>query len=515
MLVAAVNDAPAGSVTVSGNAQVRQLLTADTSNLADADGLGVLSYQWLRGGGAIAGATLSGYVVTDADQNSRLSVRVSWVDRDGTAESMTSALTAAVVQPNSRPTGSVTISGTARIFETLVASHTLADADGLGTISYQWLRDGVAIAGATGTQYVLLPADANTSISVRASYTDAAGQAESATSAPSNAVAGFQPLVGTALRDLLVGSARPDEISGLAGNDSLTGGDGRDLLRGGEGNDLLTGRSGNDTIDGGPGLDIVNYRLDTQAIAVDLLQQRATRPGEEDSLLNVEVFFGSLAGDTFIGSNVAENLRNDTVRGGGGNDTMDGGGGIDTAEYVGNRAGYSVQRTGDRLVVTDLFNPQGGEGVDQLTNFERLVFADKMLAFGSRAEEVARVAFALWTPEIVNSSSLFARGISFYDVGYDFNFLCATALQFWPQQGFAFAEMLVNNARGTTRTVPELMAIMSAAGPGDTGRAAAVAAMALDPAMTQLVALSGVLSNGVVADLAVEGFGTLFELLPG
>jgi Ca2+-binding RTX toxin-like protein len=248
---------------------------------------------------------------------------------------------------------------------------------------------------------------------------------------------------------------------------------------------------------------------------VNLLQQRATRSGEEDTLIDVEAFFGSQAGDTFVGAEAAEHLRSDTVRGGRGNDTLDGGGGVDTAEYLGNYAAFSVQRTGSRLVVTDLFNPQGGEGVDQLNNFERVIFADKMLAFGSRAEEVARVAFVLWTPEIVRSSTLFSRGLSFYDVGYDFNFLCVTALQFWPQQGQDFAQMLVNNTRGTSRTVADVLAIMNAAGPGDTGRAAAVAAMALDPAMTQLITLSGVLSTGVVADLVVPDFGTLFELLPG
>ena len=39
------------------------------------------------------------------------------------------------------PTGSVTISGTARQGETLTASNTLADADGLGTITYTWSNE--------------------------------------------------------------------------------------------------------------------------------------------------------------------------------------------------------------------------------------------------------------------------------------------------------------------------------------------------------------------------------------
>ena len=48
-------------------------------------------------------------------------------------------------QLGSPPTGTVTISGTAEVGQTLSASNNLADADGLGTITYQWYRDGVPI----------------------------------------------------------------------------------------------------------------------------------------------------------------------------------------------------------------------------------------------------------------------------------------------------------------------------------------------------------------------------------
>ena len=43
------------------------------------------------------------------------------------------------------PTGSVMITGTAEVGQTLSAGNTLADADGLGAITYQWNRDGVPI----------------------------------------------------------------------------------------------------------------------------------------------------------------------------------------------------------------------------------------------------------------------------------------------------------------------------------------------------------------------------------
>ena len=88
---------------------------------------------------------------------------------------MASAATAAVANVNDAPTGTVTISGTATEDQVLTASNTLADADGLGAISYQWQRDGVNIAGATGATYTLGDADVGHAINVVASYTDGHG----------------------------------------------------------------------------------------------------------------------------------------------------------------------------------------------------------------------------------------------------------------------------------------------------------------------------------------------------
>jgi len=188
LLVDNVNDAPTGAVTISGEATEGETLTA-SNTLADEDGLGEISYQWLRDGVAIDGATGSDYVLTQADVGAAISVSASYTDAQGTAESVTSAATAAVANVNDAVTGDVTISGEATEGETLTASNSLADEDGLGEISYQWLRDGVAIEGATGSDYVLTQADVGAAISVSASYTDAQGTAESVTSAATAAVA--------------------------------------------------------------------------------------------------------------------------------------------------------------------------------------------------------------------------------------------------------------------------------------------------------------------------------------
>ena len=69
-------------------------------------------------------------------------------------------------------TGAVTITGTAEVGHTLTASNNLADADGLGTITYQWYRDGVpirnsikredgAVDGLDGARSVTLSPDGN------------------------------------------------------------------------------------------------------------------------------------------------------------------------------------------------------------------------------------------------------------------------------------------------------------------------------------------------------------------
>jgi CSLREA domain-containing protein len=182
--VANVNDAPVGLLTITGTATEDQTLTADTSGISDADGLGAFSYQWLRDGAAIAGATTSTYTLTDADVGTQISIQVSYTDAHGTNESLTSAQTAAVANVNDAPVGLPTITGTVTEDQVLSADTSgISDADGLGALSYQWLRDGVAIAGATNSTYTLGGADVGTQISVQVSYTDGQGTAESLTSA--------------------------------------------------------------------------------------------------------------------------------------------------------------------------------------------------------------------------------------------------------------------------------------------------------------------------------------------
>src|SRR5690606_13954543 len=156
---------PSGGVTVSGTATEDQTLTANNT-LADADGLGAFNYQWKRGGANIGGATGSTYTLGDADVGETITVTISYTDGNGTLESITSTATASVTNVNDNPTGGVTIDGTAAEDETLTANNTLADADGLGTLSYQWKRGGMNIGGATGSTYTLGDDDVGETITV-------------------------------------------------------------------------------------------------------------------------------------------------------------------------------------------------------------------------------------------------------------------------------------------------------------------------------------------------------------
>ena len=166
-VAAATNYAPTGSVTISGTAQQNQTLTAN-NNLADTNNIvGNINYQWLSGGNVIS--TQGSYVLTQNDVGKNISVTASYTDGLNKAESVTSS-SVTVLNVNDLPTGSVSISGDAKVGQTLTAQNTLQDLDGLGVISYQWLNNGAVLS--SQSSYTLTNSDAGKTISLKASYTD-------------------------------------------------------------------------------------------------------------------------------------------------------------------------------------------------------------------------------------------------------------------------------------------------------------------------------------------------------
>ncbi|MFC3615324.1 beta strand repeat-containing protein [Lutimaribacter marinistellae] len=248
-------------------------------------------------------------------------------------------------QSNNEPNGAVTITGDLVAGETLTAdTSTLSDSDGLGVLSYQWLRNGADIAGATGQTHQLTADDVGAAMSVRVSYTDGLGTNETVTSAATDQVAsGGLMLTGTPQVDTLTGSSFNDTIDGLAGNDRLIGLEGDDEIDGGVGADTLNGGDGNDTLTGGPDGHEADQRDVIYAGSGDDL---AVGGGGNDQM------FGQEGNDTLAGGFGADELQgqdgNDVITGGALSDLVFGGAGDD---FVNGGFGY------DRI--------NGGDGADR------------------------------------------------------------------------------------------------------------------------------------------------------
>ena len=88
---------------------------------------------------------------------------------------------------NHAPTGTVTINDTTPTQgQILTAANTLNDADGLGSITYQW-KAGAMILG-TGANHTVTAAEVGKTLTVTASYTDDLGKLETKTSTATAAV---------------------------------------------------------------------------------------------------------------------------------------------------------------------------------------------------------------------------------------------------------------------------------------------------------------------------------------
>ena len=193
----ATNHEPVGSVTITGDAKVGETLTA-SNDLKDDDGMGQITYRWFADGKEIGqGAS---YTLQDTDKGKTITVKAEYTDGKGTAETVESAKTAEVAentapnpqpptpQPtNHEPVGSVTITGDAKVGETLTASNDLKDDDGLGQITYRWFAGGQEVG--KGGSYTLQDTDKGKTITVKAEYTDGKGTAETVESAKTAEVA--------------------------------------------------------------------------------------------------------------------------------------------------------------------------------------------------------------------------------------------------------------------------------------------------------------------------------------
>jgi hypothetical protein len=117
----------------------------------------ILSYQWLRDGVPIDDAIAATYVVRDADCTHDLSCTVTATNAAGSASATSNEVSIPAAAPAN--TAAPVVSGQAGLSDTL--SCTSGSWTGIPTpaCTYQWLRDGVAIADATDDTYTIAAAD--------------------------------------------------------------------------------------------------------------------------------------------------------------------------------------------------------------------------------------------------------------------------------------------------------------------------------------------------------------------
>ncbi len=156
---------------------------------------------WINGPQNVMGT--SSTIATDLTANTLYDVQVRATNEEGDGDWSEAGAGSTNAPGNNPATGVPTVTGTARVGETLTAAITdIADADGLpDSFSYQWERvvggTETDISGATSSTYDLVGADEGSTVRVKVSFTDDAGNAEGPlTSAATASVA--SPLLSVA-----------------------------------------------------------------------------------------------------------------------------------------------------------------------------------------------------------------------------------------------------------------------------------------------------------------------------
>ncbi len=185
-----------GTPTISGTPSMGQTLTALPGTWAPA---GVtFEYQWRANGSPIASGTTENLLITADLVGATLDVVVT-----GTASGIGSASATSgsvVVAAGVLTTAQPVIVGEASIGSTLTADPgTWGPAP--VTLTYQWLRDGSPIDGATDSTYLLTFADAGNAVSVRVTgtklgYTSASRTSNPTISLPTDAIPAIERLSG-------------------------------------------------------------------------------------------------------------------------------------------------------------------------------------------------------------------------------------------------------------------------------------------------------------------------------
>ena len=405
--VANVNDAPTGSVSITGTAQQGQALNA-SNTLADPDGLGIIAYQWLANGADIVGAVGSSYVLTASEVGKAITVRAGYVDGFGASECVTSTATAIVAAVAGK-----TLTGTSKadtltggagddVLSGLGGNDVLmggAGSDvltgGAGTDKMDGGEGGdrymidkstdhvaaeIADTGSAGVDELRFAATAKDALTLLAGDTGiervviGTGTGATAVTSATTAI----NLNAAAVRNglTLIGNAGINSLTGTAFADSLDGGAGVDTLIGGSGNDTYivdltaTGGLQDSVTESGAdaGDSLVLRGASTNASAVTLTLSAALENLDASatgtSLLNLA---GNAASNSLVGNAAANlisgNAGNDWISGGAGADVLDGGLGNDVFAY--GASTQSDRATTDRINNIDFGGTDAGTAADR------------------------------------------------------------------------------------------------------------------------------------------------------
>ncbi|MCX7257375.1 MAG: Ig-like domain-containing protein, partial [Polaromonas sp.] len=342
--------------------------------------MGVVSYQWKADGGAITGATASTLVLGKDQAGKAITVTASYTDAQGTAESVTSSASAAVMMDTTAPTvtlftpadkatGVASGSNIVLTFSEAVAKGTgsivLKTADGTVVATYDVATSANLTLSSDKTTLTLNP-DSDLAFSTAYKVELAAGTFKDVVG---NDYAGSTSYSFSTIGTTYTGTANAETLTGGVGNDTLIGLAGNDTLNGGTGADAMTGGDGSDS-----------YYVDNAGDVVSETNAVASTGG-------TDLVFSSLSAYT-LGANVENgritasgtasmtgNALGNLLYAGAGNNVLDGAAGTDTVSYQYATAGVTVS------LASTVAQATVGSGSDTLLNVENLTgsnYADKL-----------------------------------------------------------------------------------------------------------------------------------------
>ncbi|MFM5903696.1 MAG: hypothetical protein ACKOOD_01265, partial [Microbacteriaceae bacterium] len=121
------------------------------------------AFQWLRNGASIAGQTGTSYAPTADDVGKTIAVRIVGTKAGFQTVTLDSE-TVTIKASKLVKTGNAKFTGTTKVGKTLTSDAGTWDAG--VKLSYQWLRNGTSISGATKSTYKLTSADNGKTITV-------------------------------------------------------------------------------------------------------------------------------------------------------------------------------------------------------------------------------------------------------------------------------------------------------------------------------------------------------------